>query len=135
MNIVLFFVPRSIWTSKPVTTNVLIASAQNQTFTNLSCPLAAEGYVNFGMVGVVLYCFAYAKLNRALDDMYWKHSQDKQANIINMLYPFLCVIALYINRGPLQAAFIQTIALIMPLILINLFCGRKVKLRKNHNEK
>ena len=127
LNIVLFFVPRSIWTSKPITTNVLIASAQNQTFTNLSCPLAAEGYVDFGIVGVVLYCIIYAKLNRALDDMYWKYSQDGQINIINMLYPFLCVITLYINRGPLQPAFIQTIALILPLIVINLFGGRKAK--------
>jgi hypothetical protein len=131
LNIVLFFIPRGIWTSKPITTNVLIASAQNQKYTNLSCPLVAEGYVNFGIVGVVLYCIVYAKINRALDDIYWLYSQDEKVNIINMLYPFLCVIALYINRGPLQPAFIQTIALILPLIVINLFSSKKAKQKKD----
>lgn len=121
LNIILFFVPRGIWKNKPITTNVLIASAQNQKFTNLSCPLTAEGYVNFGVIGIILYCIVYAKINRALDDMYWEKSNDNKINLINMLYPFLCVITLYINRGPLQPAFIQTIALVLPLVIISLF--------------
>lgn len=133
LNIILFFVPRGIWKNKPITTNVLIASAQNQKFTNLSCPLTAEGYVNFGVVGIVLYCIAYAKINRILDDMYWEKSDDNKVNIINIIYPFLCVITLYINRGPLQPSFIQTIALILPLIIINLF-NKTSKSRKDDYE-
>lgn len=133
LNIILFFIPRGIWKNKPITTNVLIASAQNQRFTNLSCPLTAEGYVNFGIVGLVLYCIVYAKINRALDDMYWENSDDSKINIINIVYPFLCVITLYINRGPLQPAFIQTIALILPLIIINFF-NKTIKTGKNNYE-
>ena len=133
LNIILFFIPRGIWKNKPITTNVLIASAQNQKFTNLSCPLTAEGYVNFGIEGLMLYCIVYAKINRVLDDMYWENSDDSEINIINMVYPFLCVITLYINRGPLQPAFIQTIALILPLVIINFF-NKTIKTGKNNYE-
>lgn len=124
-NIILFFVPRSIWADKPITTNVLIATNQNQNFTNLSCPLPAEGYVNFGIIGLLLYCIVYAKINKFLDNMYWKSCKPDELSFLNVIYPFLCVITLYINRGPLQPSFIQTIALMLPLIFLNLFTKRK----------
>lgn len=133
INIILFFIPRSIWESKPITTNVLIASSQNQTFTNLSCPLPAEGYVNFGWAGVIVYCFVYAKFNHYIDDIFGNRNFDDEVSVINMAYPFLCVITLYINRGPLQPSFIQTIALVLPLIVIILF-SRRHKKRENYEE-
>ena len=128
INIIFFFVPRSIWTSKPIVTNVLIASSQKQSFTNVSCPLVSEGYVNFGLVGVMIYCFFYAKVNRYLDDVFWIESQDNILNIINIIYPFLTVITIYINRGPLQPSFIQTVSLCLPLIFITFF--EKIKFNK-----
>lgn len=122
INVVLFFIPRNLWVDKPITTNVLIAGSQNQAFTNLSCPLPAEGYVNFGIIGIILYAYLYAKINRYIDNLYWN---DNHININNtilcIIYPFLCPITIYINRGPLQPSFIQTIALMMPLILISAF--------------
>ena len=38
----LFFIPRAIWPTKSIPTGELIATAQNQAFTNLSAPLQAE---------------------------------------------------------------------------------------------
>ena len=134
INIILFFIPRSIWSGKPITTNVLVASSQGQAFTNLSCPLVAEGYINFGILGIVLYCFIYAKINKYFDDLFWRKSNDEKINLINMLYPYLCVITIYINRGPLQPSFIQTIALCSPMFVINIF-SQKVKLKNEEDEK
>jgi hypothetical protein len=55
----LFFVPSSIWSSKPLATGIFLAdyliSNYSMWFTNLSAPLAAEGYLDFGPAGVVLY--------------------------------------------------------------------------------
>lgn len=127
INIILFFIPRGIWKTKPITTNVLIASSQNQTYTNLSCPLPAEGYVNFGWIGIIVYCFVYAKFNHYIDEIFWNRSSDDQINIINLIYPFLCIITLYINRGPLQPSFIQTVALVLPLIVIVMFSRKRKK--------
>jgi len=55
----LFFVPSSIWSSKPLATGIFLAdyliANYSMWFTNLSAPLAAEGYLDFGPAGVVLY--------------------------------------------------------------------------------
>jgi hypothetical protein len=55
----LFFVPSSIWSAKPLATGIFLAdyliTNYSMWFTNLSAPLAAEGYLDFGPAGVILY--------------------------------------------------------------------------------
>jgi hypothetical protein len=55
----LFFVPSAIWSHKPLATGIFLAnyliSNYSMWFTNLSAPFAAEGYLDFGYVGVVAY--------------------------------------------------------------------------------
>jgi hypothetical protein len=62
----LFFVPSSIWHTKPVATGIMIGNYlimhHSGWFTNLSAPLVGEGYMDFGPVGVVLYGAALAML-------------------------------------------------------------------------
>jgi hypothetical protein len=59
MGSLLFFVPSSIWSAKPLATGIFLAdyliTNYSMWFTNLSAPLAAEGYLDFGPAGVVLY--------------------------------------------------------------------------------
>jgi hypothetical protein len=60
----LFFVPSSLWSAKPLATGIFLAdyliANYSMWFTNLSAPLIAEGYLDFGLVGVVLYAGAAA---------------------------------------------------------------------------
>jgi hypothetical protein len=60
----LFFVPSSIWSAKPLATGIFLAdyliANYSMWFTNLSAPLAAEGYLDFGPGGVVAYAGATA---------------------------------------------------------------------------
>jgi hypothetical protein len=55
----LFFVPSAVWHGKPVATGIAIGNYlimhYSGWFTNLSAPLVAEGYMDFGAAGVVLY--------------------------------------------------------------------------------
>jgi hypothetical protein len=55
----LFFVPSGIWSGKPLATGIYLANYlsvnYSMWFTNLSAPLIAEGYLDFGFVGVILY--------------------------------------------------------------------------------
>lgn len=127
LNVIFFFIPRSIWTSKPTVTSIIIASSQNQSYTNLSCPIMAEGYVNFGIIGLILYCFIYTKLIKFIDDIYWNESKDGDISAINVVYPFLCIINIYIDRGPLQPSFMQTIALMLSMLMTNMFSVKKKK--------
>jgi hypothetical protein len=60
----LFFVPSSLWSAKPLATGIFLAdyliANYSMWFTNLSAPLIAEGYLDFGFVGVILYAGAAA---------------------------------------------------------------------------
>jgi hypothetical protein len=60
----LFFVPSAIWSTKPLATGIFLAdyliANYSMWFTNLSAPLIAEGYLDFGLVGVILYASAAA---------------------------------------------------------------------------
>ena len=60
----LFFVPSGVWSGKPLATGIFLANyltkSYSMWFTNLSAPLIAEGYLDFGFVGVILYAGAAA---------------------------------------------------------------------------
>lgn len=63
---VFFFIPRSIWVSKPVSSGEMIGdylvSDYGYNHTNLSCPFVSEGFLNFGIVGVVIYAIILAHI-------------------------------------------------------------------------
>lgn len=121
LNIIFFFVPRSIWVDKPLVTSIMVVTTQNQIFTNLSCPLPAEGFVNFGFLGVLIFAFLYAKFNRYFDNLYWKKADKYSVNIINIIYPILCLMSLTINRGPLQPSFVPLVAILLVVCFVFLF--------------
>lgn len=64
----LFWFPRSLWPDKPDNTAVLIAHQIGFKFTNLDSPLWAEGWVDFGWLGVVAFLAAAGLAARRLDD-------------------------------------------------------------------
>ncbi|MDG1315031.1 MAG: hypothetical protein P8P29_05860, partial [Flavobacteriaceae bacterium] len=55
LGVCLFFIPRSLWTTKPLSTGELIGNYLFDTtprnFTNLSNPVVSEGFINFGLIG------------------------------------------------------------------------------------
>ena len=60
----LFFIPRSFWVSKPVSSGELVGDYLVDefgfNFTNLSNPFVSESFLNFGVLGVVLYAIILA---------------------------------------------------------------------------
>jgi hypothetical protein len=62
----LFFVPSSLWSSKPLATGIFLGNYlttnYSMWFTNLSAPLAAEGYLDFGLLGIIVYAAGTALL-------------------------------------------------------------------------
>ncbi len=65
----LFFVPRSLWTEKGVSSGQMIAEALGYRFTNLSTPFPAEMYLDFSFVGVILGGLFLGYLYRRLDHL------------------------------------------------------------------
>jgi len=58
LGVLTFYIPRSIWETKPIGTGQFIGryliNKYHFVFDNLSNPLISEGYINFGIIGVIL---------------------------------------------------------------------------------
>ena len=101
---ILFFVPSSVWSGKPLATgiflgNYLIAN-YSMWFTNLSAPLVAEGYLDFGAAGVLAYAAASAFFVTRLNAL-------AQRGASSPLYPMAiygAVFLMLILRGSLMIA-------------------------------
>lgn len=63
----LFWVPRVIWPNKPLDSGVEVGLWMNSANVNLSSPLWAEAWINFGVAGVILVFAALGLLGRRLD--------------------------------------------------------------------
>ncbi|WP_405378519.1 O-antigen polysaccharide polymerase Wzy [Nonlabens sp. Asnod3-A02] len=64
LSALLFFIPRSIWEGKPDSSGIIVGDhlieKYDYYFANLSNPVVAEGYMNFGLLGVVFMAFILA---------------------------------------------------------------------------
>ncbi|QGQ94373.1 hypothetical protein EHS13_05355 [Paenibacillus psychroresistens] len=58
LGVLLFFVPRDIWPSKPLSSGEVVgnylSTMRSYEFTNISNPIISEFYINFGIIGVVI---------------------------------------------------------------------------------
>jgi len=100
----LFFVPSSVWTGKPLATGIFLAryliNHYGMWFTNLSAPLVAEAYLDFGWLGVITYASILAFLVASLNSL--ALSSDRRANIPMALYGSMFL--MFLLRGSLIVA-------------------------------
>lgn len=112
---ILFMIPRAIWSAKPQATGAFIATATNQSFTNISSPFVSEGYINFGLMGLILFEIILAFISSKFDNNYWSKNKNKYLQIV---YPYFIGLLLFYERGALHHAVVYTFCFLIPLILI-----------------
>jgi hypothetical protein len=95
----LFWVPRGIWENKPIPTGEMMAEARLWPYTNLSAPLWAEVYIDFGFLAIVPVFFLIGAFSRRLDVTYVNtlHS----AHLLQVLLPVVAIYQLILMRGSL----------------------------------
>jgi hypothetical protein len=96
---VLYFVPRSVWPEKERPASIDVAARRGYLFTNLSLPLHAEMYLDFGPVGMALAMFLAASAGRRCD-LDWAAGVRSRAGL---MAPYACLATLSIIRGPIGA--------------------------------
>ncbi|MBM4728301.1 hypothetical protein GS446_16935 [Rhodococcus hoagii] len=115
---VLYFIPRSIWESKSTPASIDVATERGYYFTNLSLPIHAEFFLEFGpLIALLIMCmmgFFWAKL----DDSWLNYPGSKAAALV----PYIAVAQFAMLRGPvgsLSPIYLSTVALIaIPLFLV-----------------
>ncbi|RNL45779.1 hypothetical protein DMP08_05530 [Paraeggerthella hongkongensis] len=104
----LFFIPRTLWPGKPIPSGELVFSSMNYPFTDMSFALPFEGFINFGIMGLVSFAIVYGLVVRKVDAKYWRQrlsiNQDK-VTILALYYPFLLCLTFYLLRGSMMTTF------------------------------
>lgn len=115
LGVILFFVPRSIWNTKPYGSGQTVFEWMGATYTNISCPTVAEGYINFGIIGVVIFAFLWGAIAKTLDKKYWTSIFEfgYDYDYLTMLYPFLITLFFFMMRGDLMTTWAYTFAYIV----------------------
>lgn len=112
-----FFVPRSIWESKPDTTGFVVGNylidKYKFNWDNLSNPYISEGYINFGFIGILLFAviisFVFVKMIK------WLQSGD----ILKSIFAFYFAIYLmYFLRGDLTSGFAYIMAFLFAVVYL-----------------
>jgi hypothetical protein len=126
----LFFVPSSLWTSKPVATGIFLgnylSAHYSMWFTNLSAPLVAEGYLDFGYIGVVAYAAGTAYFVTFLDTL--ARRGDKWGAFPMAIYG--SVFLMIVLRGSLMIATAFGVAAFLSFSLASALLSTKLGTRQ-----
>lgn len=119
---VFFWIPRSIWKTKPIGSGAYMATELNWSFTNVSCPLPGEALINMGIIGVVLFSAIIGKMMKRLDEQYWDENESRSLTI-EILYPVLVIFFFFMNRGDLMSSMAYMMSyVVVGTILTKILC-------------
>lgn len=119
------FIPRQQWESKPIATGSIAAENSGYDFLNISSPLVAEIYIDFGWPGLILISFLTGWALRVVDKKSILAKQTKDWGGILVYGAFFSVLII-ILRGPL-IGIIANVALFIVLA----FALSKLLIKKN----
>ena len=120
LGVVLFWVPRSVWITKPVGSGHMLATNLGWSFTNLSCPLPAEMLLNFGWLGIIVGGYFLGKLIAYLDKMYWKNVSltGREPRRIDPLYHCIIFFFFFMCRGDLLSSVAYMMSYIAVWVIV-----------------
>lgn len=105
---ILFFVPRAIWRDKPIGSGEILAEKAHLEFSNIAQSLPAEGYINFGIVGIFVFVIFAAFYSASLDHRFWRKKMPSYSSIFSLYYFQLIGLAVFIWRGDMTNAIAYT---------------------------
>ena len=124
-SVIFFFIPRDIWNIKGTPTGHLVSYTQNASYTNLSAPLMGEGFIDFGIIGVIMYAGIFAYVLNKFDNSYWNLFYEKDNYYIHIILPFMLGFVIFIMRGALQPVFLRVMGFFL-FLMIYYFLNRNL---------
>jgi hypothetical protein len=123
---VLFAVPRSVWPGKPIDTGVEIGQYMNNNLVNLSEPVWAELWLDFGAAGMLLAMLALGGAVRWLDDRYDRLLRwyPRSTSATLLLVPALAGYEFILLRGSLLQAMGRLSVLVVCVVLLAVLARR-----------
>lgn len=122
----LFFVPRSVWLDKPSGSGAFVAEASYLDFSNISMNFFGEGYINFGIVGVIIFPAFLAYVCSFFDKGYWRLSSVMKPTF-RAFYAVSFGMLFFLLRGDLLSALSYTVGLASSIFLAVFLSGLRVR--------
>lgn len=125
LGVLFFWIPRSIWPNKPIGSGAYLAEELGFSFTNVSCNFFAEGYINFGFIGVILFVFLLSYITALLDGLYWNDAinNNNKVRFIDVIYYTMIGMIFFILRGDLMSSFAYLMGMFASFYILNLISG------------
>jgi|TARA_R100000049_G_C1949372_1_gene96082 hypothetical protein len=98
-----FFIPRDFWADKPLGSGHELAILSDYYFTNISMPFFAEGFINFGPLGVALFCAFLGYVLGKIDGLH-NLNNGNTISYKTVFFFFLIGALFFILRGDLLSA-------------------------------
>ncbi|QIN77690.1 hypothetical protein GBA65_03255 [Rubrobacter marinus] len=100
--------PRGLWPDKPVGSGYTVAVEGGLSFNNISSSPIAEGFINFGWAGIILFAVVFCWTFGILDLTFERVVSRGRDALIGLLYPFMVGFTFFLMRGDLlsSAAFV-----------------------------
>jgi oligosaccharide repeat unit polymerase len=118
-----FFVPRVYWPQKAEDTGTMLGKENTLGNVNLSAPLWAEGYIDFGVIGVFGYLFLLGILSLSLNSMIRDSALGVGFSVFIGVYQFVI----------LRGSMLQAMGITFVLVMLIRFILTKHRLRPTDN--
>ncbi len=125
LGVMFFWVPRTIWPTKPIGSGYLLAHKMQFSWDNISANYFAEGYINFGYAGIFLFVVVLAFTTSLLDNLYWNRLQFIKNNFFKAAYLLLLGMLFFVMRGDLLSSTAFTVGFMFSFLIIYFLVHRK----------
>lgn len=129
VGVILFFIPRAIWASKPMPTGVLVSEELGYSYLNVSSPLPAEALMALGLLGPVIVLgilgFIIAKIESEAGLFKSAYISAQSYFIYALLMGFIVIIL----RGSLNAVAPMFATAFLALLFLQFFKKRQFLFR------
>lgn len=120
------FVPRSIWVNKAEPTGSITAAAAGYDYVNISSPLPAELFIDFGYLGLIVFSILFGYFVRYIDQNILFSSKNSLRFLLSVFLTSLIVI---ISRGALLAIINVVYSGVFVFFIIYTLCFSRFKLK------
>ncbi|MFV5585844.1 O-antigen polymerase [Acinetobacter oleivorans] len=117
LGVIFFFIPRVFWPDKAVGSGYQLAENNGYFFNNISMPFVAEGFVNFGYLGILFFSIFLGGIMKTIDTLYLTRFEFKDNNYLIYIGTFLCSSFFFMFRGDLMSSFSSMLAGIIALYI------------------
>lgn len=107
-----FWVPRYFWPDKPLFSGMTVAHDYGLWFDQISMNYFAEGYLNFGIFGILLFVIFLAYITAKFDKAYWIYNKGNEHSLYAPFYFLFIGMYFFFMRGDLMYGFEYTVCLL-----------------------